>query len=142
MDLTIGDVTRRTGVASSALRYYESAGVLPAVRRVNGRRRYGEEVIALIEVVKFAQSVGFTLAEIRRLSSGFEGRSKLRAQWRPLAIAKLKQLDAVIEQARRMKAAIEQGLQCGCIRIEDCLPTRGHSPGCPASSSSPRGSCG
>ena len=123
-DLGIGEVSRRTGVPSSALRYYESEGVLPAVKRVRGRRRYSADIVGLIEVVKFAQSVGFTLGEVRQLSRGFRGKAGLRAQWRPLAVAKVAQLEAVIAQAQRMKAALEQGLQCGCIRIEDCRPAK------------------
>jgi MerR family redox-sensitive transcriptional activator SoxR len=123
-ELTIGEVSRRTGVPASALRYYEDAGVLPPARRVNGQRRYSEELFDLVQVARFAQSVGFSLAEIRALLSGFEGKSKLGSQWRPLARAKLAELDAVIAKASQMKAAIEYGLGCGCIRIEDCLPRR------------------
>ena len=122
--LTIGEVARRAGVRTSALRYYEEAGVLPAAERVNGRRHYSEDLVQLIEVARFAQSVGFTLAEVKRLFAGFEGRRDLRAQWRPLALAKLKELDAVIAKARRRKGAIESGLSCGCIRVKDCLPKR------------------
>jgi MerR family redox-sensitive transcriptional activator SoxR len=122
--LSIGEVARRAGLRPSALRYYEDAGILPAAPRVNGQRRYSEELVDAIQVARFAQSVGFSLAEIRELFSGFEGRSKLGAQWRPLAKAKLKELDAIIAKARQMKAAIEDGLRCGCIRIEDCLPAR------------------
>jgi MerR family transcriptional regulator, redox-sensitive transcriptional activator SoxR len=121
-ELSIGEVARRAGVRPSALRYYEQAGILPAAKRVNGRRHYSEELVKMIEVARFAQSVGFSLAEVKQLFAGFEGRSELCAQWRPLALAKLKELDAVIEKARRMKGAIESGLSCGCIRVQDCLP--------------------
>ncbi len=121
-DLSIGEVSRRTGVAPSALRFYEESGVLPAARRVNGQRRYDEELVDLVKVARFAQSVGFTLAEIRALLAGLERGARLRAQWRPLARAKIHELDAVIAKATQMKAAIEYGLGCGCIRIEDCLP--------------------
>ena len=124
-DLTIGEVARRAGVRASALRYYEDTGILPAAERVNGRRRYSEELVSLIEVARFAQSVGFSLAQIKQLFTGLEGCNDLRAQWRPLARAKLKELDDVIARALRMKAAIQLGLECGCIRVEDCLPTRG-----------------
>lgn len=120
--LMIGEVARRAGVRTSALRYYEDAGILPPAERVNGRRLYSEELVSLVEVARFAQSVGFSLAEIKQLFSGLEGRSDLRAQWRPLARAKLKELDGVIARALRMKTAIETGLECGCIRVEDCLP--------------------
>lgn len=123
--LTIGEVARRTGVRTSALRYYEAEGILPAARRVNGQRRYTEDLVDLIQVARFAQGVGFSLAEIRALFSLSQGRSKLRAQWQPLARAKVKELDAVIARAQQMKQAIEHGLACGCIRIEDCLPPPG-----------------
>jgi MerR family redox-sensitive transcriptional activator SoxR len=127
-DLTIGEVARRAGVRASALRYYEDAGILPHAERVNGRRVYSEELVSLIEVARFAQSVGFSLAQIKQLFSGLEGRSDLRAQWRPLARAKLKELDGVIARALQMKAAIESGLECGCIRVEDCLPAGKRAP--------------
>jgi MerR family redox-sensitive transcriptional activator SoxR len=122
--LTIGEVARRAGVRTSALRYYEEAGIIPSAPRVNGQRRYSEEMVDLVLVARFAQSVGFSLSEIRELFRGFERGSRLKARWLPLARAKLGQLDAVIARARRMKAAIELGLRCGCIRIEDCLPAR------------------
>jgi MerR family redox-sensitive transcriptional activator SoxR len=121
-DLTIGEVARRAGVRTSALRYYEEAGILPRAARVNGQRRYSEDLVNLIEVARFARSVGFSLAEIKRLFSGMRVRKDLRAQWRPLARAKLGELDLVIARALRMKSAIESGLECGCIRVEDCLP--------------------
>jgi MerR family redox-sensitive transcriptional activator SoxR len=123
-ELTIGEVARRTGVRTSTLRYYEEAGILPRAKRVNGQRRYGGELVDLVQVARFAQSVGFSLAQIRALFSGIERGAKLRSQWRPLARAKLAELDAVIDKARRMKAAIELGLSCGCIRVEDCLPAK------------------
>ena len=122
-DLTIGEVARRAGVRTSALRYYEEAGIIPPPRRLNGRRQYSEDLVSLIEVARFAQSVGFSLNEIKRLFTGLNGRKTLTAQWRPLARAKLAELDRVIASASQMKAAIESGLRCGCIRIEECLPS-------------------
>jgi MerR family redox-sensitive transcriptional activator SoxR len=121
-ELTIGEVARLAGMRPSALRYYEEAGILPPASRVNGQRRYGEELVDMIRVARFAQSVGFTLSEIKALFNGFKGRSALGKQWRPLAEAKLAEIDAVIAKAQQMKAAIESGLRCGCIRVEDCLP--------------------
>ena len=121
-DLGIGEVARRTGMRTSALRYYEDAGILPRATRVNGRRRYSEDLVSLVEVARFARSVGFSLTEIKRLFGGMEGRRDIRARWKPLARAKLEELDGVIARAERMKKAIESGLACGCIRVEDCLP--------------------
>ena len=119
--IAIGEVARRTGVPATTLRYYEDEGVLPRAARRNGRRVYDEQMLRLVQVAAFAQSVGFTLEEVKRLFKGLEGRTDLRAQWQPLARAKLQQLDEVIERAQRMKAAIAAGLKCGCIRLEDCM---------------------
>ena len=123
-ELSIGEVAQRAGVKPSTLRFYEEAGVLPPPRRVNGQRRYSGELVDAIQVARFAQSVGFSLAEIRQLFRGFEGRAKLGKKWRPLAEAKMKELDATIAAARQMKRAISKGLHCGCIRVEDCQPGR------------------
>lgn len=121
-ELSIGEVAERAGVRPSTLRFYEQAGVLPAPHRVNGQRRYSVDLVDAIQVARFAQSVGFTLAEIRQLFCGFQGRTNLGKKWRPLAEAKVKELDATIAAARRMKRAISKGLRCGCIRVEDCRP--------------------
>lgn len=122
--MTIGELAARSGVRPSALRFYESIGVLPPVARVNGRRRYDADAVERVKVAKFAQSVGFSLAEIRGLFAQTRRGARLRTRWRPLAVSKLRELDAVIERARQMKSAISLGLECGCIRIEDCLPAR------------------
>lgn len=119
-ELTIGEVARRTGVRTSALRFYEEAGVLPPPDRVNGRRRYGADAVRRVEVLRFAQRAGFTLAEIRVLFNGFGAETPLGERWAALAGAKLAELDALLARAARMRSAIEAGLACGCARMEDC----------------------
>lgn len=125
---TIGQVARRLGVRTSALRFYEARGILPPAPRRNGHRRYDDEMVRTIEVALFAQSVGFSLAEIRQLFA-VARRHPLNARWEPLARAKLRELDAVIERAQRMKAAIASGLECGCIRWTDCRPASAGASG-------------
>ena len=120
-ELTIGEVARRTGLRTSALRYYEEAGVLPPPKRLNGRRLYGEEAVRVVEVLRFAQRAGFTLDEIRTLFHGFGADTPLNERWDSLAKAKVAELDALIERAARMKQAILAGLGCGCVRVEDCV---------------------
>ena len=119
--MTIGEVAAKTGLRTSALRYYEEAGVLPAPKRVNGRRVYGEESVRVVEVLRFAQRAGFTLDEIRTLFHGFGADTPLNERWDALAKAKVAELDALIERATRMKRAILAGLGCGCVRVEDCV---------------------
>ncbi len=74
-DLTIGELARRAGVRTSALRYYEDVGVLPVARRVSGQRRYAPEALQRVAVVQVAQEAGFTLAEIRLLLHGSSARA-------------------------------------------------------------------
>lgn len=66
-DLSIGEVARRAGIQPSALRYYESIGLMPAPRRVSGRRRYDESAVRMLKIVQLAQSAGFSIAEIQVL---------------------------------------------------------------------------
>jgi MerR family redox-sensitive transcriptional activator SoxR len=119
-ELTIGEVARRTGLRTSALRFYEEAGVLPPPERVNGRRRYGADAVRRVEVLRFAQRAGFTLAEIRTLFHGSGAETTLGERWAALAGAKLAELDALVARAARMRSAVEAGLACGCVRMEDC----------------------
>ena len=118
--MTIGEVARRAGVRPSALRYYESVGVLPAPRRVSGRRRYEGEVLELLAVVRIAQHAGFTMSEIRTLLHGFSADTPPSARWRTLAREKLPEVEALIERALGMKRLLERGLRCDCLRLEDC----------------------
>lgn len=118
--LSIGDVARRTGIRPSALRYYEEAGILPAPARLSGRRCYDSDVIRRIEVLRFAQQAGFTLQEIKTLLHGFGAETPLSARWQALARAKLEELDVLAKRIRRMRRALEFGLKCGCVRVEDC----------------------
>jgi MerR family redox-sensitive transcriptional activator SoxR len=119
-DLAIGEVARRAGIRPSALRYYESIHLLPAPRRVAGRRRYDENTIQMLRVIQLAQQAGFTVAEIQTLLHGFAPETPPAARWQPLARQKLAELDALIERAQRMQQILRAGLNCGCLRLEDC----------------------
>ena len=119
-ELTIGEVARRTGLRTSALRYYESAGVLPPPARVNGRRRYDPDVVRLLKTVRFAQDAGFSVAEIRTLFHGFGAHVPPAARWRKLADRKLAELDALTLRVERMRRALLLAKECGCVRMEDC----------------------
>src|SRR5687767_8726981 len=91
--LTIGAVARQAGLRTSALRYYESLGLLPAPRRVNGRRRYGPDALRQLQVLQFARRAGFTLAEMQTLFNGFRPGQPPKARFRRLAEHKLAELD-------------------------------------------------
>jgi MerR family redox-sensitive transcriptional activator SoxR len=119
-DLTIGEVARRAGVRTSALRYYESIGLLPAPRRVSGRRRYDSAAVQMLGVIHLAQQAGFTIAEIQTLFHGFAAGTPPAERWRPLAEHKLGEIDALIDRAQHMRRLLETLLQCGCVSLEEC----------------------
>lgn len=119
--LAIGEVARRSGLRTSAIRYYEREGLLPAPPRSSGRRTYTSDVFTALAVVRLAQEAGFTIAEIRKLRKGF-GDESVSARWRSLAKEKLVEVDALIERAQAMRALLEEGVRCGCLRLEDCKP--------------------
>ncbi|MEO8561017.1 MAG: MerR family transcriptional regulator [bacterium] len=119
-ELTIGEVARRAGVRTSAVRYYERVGLLPVPRRLNGRRRYGADVVRLLHTVRFAQGAGFSVAEIKTLFHGFEANVRPSMRWRALAARKIEELDTFIARTELMREALRTGMRCGCLRIEDC----------------------
>jgi MerR family redox-sensitive transcriptional activator SoxR len=118
--LSIGELSRRTAAPASAIRYYESVGVLPKPARVSGRRLYDEDAIARVNVLRFAQQAGFSLKDIRALFGSFGTNTSMGARWRTLAVRKLQELDLMSQRIEGMKRAIELGMKCGCVRIEDC----------------------
>lgn len=122
---SIGEVAKRTGVRTSALRYYEEAGVLPTPARVSGRRRYDTETIHRIDILRFAQQAGFTLEEIKTLFQGFGAQTPFSDRWQSLARRKLHELDVLAERIHRMRRALGLSLECGCTRIEDCTLSAG-----------------
>ena len=118
--MTIGEVAHQARVEASTLRYYESIGLLPAPERISGQRRYTPEVLAQLQVIQVAKEAGFTLAEIETLLGGFSENDPPSAQWQRMAQAKIKEVDALIARAQGMKRLLEEGLECDCLRYDDC----------------------
>ena len=128
--LPIGEVARRTGLAASALRYYEGE-LLPPAARSGGKRVYDESILGRLALIRLAQSAGFSIAEIRTLLSGFSKRTPPSARWERLAVAKRAELDEQIRRARAMRQVLDSVLQCECPTLDDCgraLAECGHSP--------------
>jgi MerR family transcriptional regulator, redox-sensitive transcriptional activator SoxR len=119
-ELTIGEVGRQAGINTSTVRYYERIGLLPKSRRVNKHRRFEPDVLQKLELIHFAQESGFTLDEIKVLFQGFEPNTPPAERWQKLAQEKLPEVDALIARAQAMKRMLETGLNCRCLRLEDC----------------------
>jgi MerR family transcriptional regulator, copper efflux regulator len=115
--LTIGELSRRTHVAASTLRYYEELGLLRPDRRVSGRRRYPAEAVRVVGAILFLRDVGFTLDEIGRLMAA---RTKSPGSWRELVRRKLSELDARIAEAQAARVAVEHALECPHEDIVAC----------------------
>ena len=120
-ELTIGAVAQQAGIRPSAIRYYESVEVLPAPRRINGRRLYDSSVLDRLAVIQMAQQAGFTVSEIRTLFNGFSAETPASVRWEALARQKLVEVDALIRRAQAMKRVLEeQMLRCRCLTLDEC----------------------
>jgi MerR family transcriptional regulator, redox-sensitive transcriptional activator SoxR len=119
-EYSIGEVARETGLAASALRFYEKQGLMPVPPRKSKQRRYDETVFGRIYVIQAALEAGFTIGETRLFLSGFSRETPPAVRWRTLAARKLEEIGARIERAQRMKLLLETGFHCRCPRLEDC----------------------
>lgn len=118
--LTIGEIAARAGVRASAIRYYESAGLLPVPRREHGQRRYDPSTLQRLAVIRLAQDVGFTVAEVRELVAGFEDEGVAAARWRAAAHQKLADVEAHIARAQQMRQVLADSLRCDCLTLDAC----------------------
>lgn len=113
----IGELSHRTGLATSALRYYERVGLLAPDGRLNGRRYYGPTSTERVGLIRLCQDAGFTLAETRTfVMIG----SRRHPSWRRLLESKLLELQASIDQAKRAKSLIKHALACKHRELCDC----------------------
>ncbi|WP_331755940.1 MerR family transcriptional regulator [Streptomyces sp. NBC_01643] len=126
-ELGIGALARQVKMRPSALRYYESIGLLPTPRRVTGRRVYPASALRRIALIKMAQRAGFTLAEIRQLLDTDADRGATK-QWRTLAERKIPELDQFIQETQALRNAVADCLACGCMNFDSCQLL---SPGTP-----------
>jgi MerR family transcriptional regulator, redox-sensitive transcriptional activator SoxR len=118
--MKIGEIAARAGLATSAIRYYEKAGLLKAPGRASGRRVYSEGVLYQLVVIRFAQQTGFSLKEIRLLLHGFPEKTAASVRWRKLAGRKIPELDAAARKALAMKKTLEAIMSCKCQKLEQC----------------------
>jgi MerR family transcriptional regulator, redox-sensitive transcriptional activator SoxR len=119
--LTIGEASRRSGVAASALRFYEQRGLIRSERASSGHRRYARPVLRRIAFIVFAQRIGLTLedigAELARLP--LED-APSREDWSSLSGTWTSKIDQRIAELERLKAGLTQCIGCGCLSIDRC----------------------
>jgi MerR family redox-sensitive transcriptional activator SoxR len=119
--LTIGEVARRSGVAASALRFYEQRGLIASERAGSGHRRYPRPVLRRIAFIVFAQRVGLTLEEIgAELAKLPPDRVPTRRDWSRLSRTWASRIDRQIAELERLKAGLTECIGCGCLSLDRC----------------------
>jgi MerR family redox-sensitive transcriptional activator SoxR len=119
--LTISDVSRRSGVASSALRFYEELGLIASERAGSGHRRYPRSVLRRIAFIVFAQRIGLSLEEIgAELAKLPTGRVPTRGDWARLSREWTSRVDQRIAELQRLKLGLTECIGCGCLSIGRC----------------------
>lgn len=114
-------MAKRSGVAVSALHFYESKGLIQATRNAGNQRRYTPVVLRYIAVIKIAQSAGIPLEEIRATLGRFPTGSKLTAeQWGILSSARRKTTDERIQRLTVLRDYLDSCIGCGCLSLTDC----------------------
>ena len=119
--LTIGEVARRSGVAASALRFYEERALIRSERAGSGHRRYPRPVLRRIAFIIFAQRIGLTLDEIgAELAKLPPERAPTRRDWLRIARAWTARIDQRIAELQRLKLGLAECIGCGCLSLERC----------------------
>jgi MerR family transcriptional regulator, redox-sensitive transcriptional activator SoxR len=119
--LTISETARRSGVAASALRYYEERGLITAEREGNGHRRYPRPVLRRIAFIVFAQKVGLSLDEIGvELAKLPPHGAPKRQDWSRLSATWRRRIDERIAELERLKEGLTECIGCGCLSLDRC----------------------
>jgi MerR family transcriptional regulator, redox-sensitive transcriptional activator SoxR len=130
--MRIGELARRTNIRASAIRYYESLGLLAPPARVAGRREYGDEALDALALILAAQHTGFTLSEISALISAASEGSASSDSWRETAQAKLDEIDGTIARLQMARRTLANAIDCACAgKASACKLVAGASFGSP-----------
>ena len=118
--VSIGEAARQTNCRPSTLRYYESVGVIPAIPRHNGQRRYSAEHIDRIHLIRHARSLGFSMRDLARLIDGFALRTPASERWENLASAKIAEIDDLLADLQNRRKLLLRLAKCACPDLDDC----------------------
>lgn len=119
--LTIAEVSRRSGVAASALRFYEERGLIKSERAGSGHRRYLRAVLRRIAFIVFAQKMGLTLDDVgAELAKLPQNRVPERSDWAKLSDSWTRRIDERIAELQRLRAGLTECIGCGCLSLDRC----------------------
>ncbi|AZQ70914.1 MULTISPECIES: redox-sensitive transcriptional activator SoxR [Streptomyces] len=120
-ELTVGQLSARSGAAVSALHFYETKGLISSRRTSGNQRRYDRDALRRVAFIRAAQRVGIPLATIREALAGLpDGRTPNRADWARLSEAWRVELDARIAQLGKLRDSLEDCIGCGCLSLDRC----------------------
>jgi len=120
-ELTVGDIASRSGVAVSTLHFYETKGLISSGRTRGNQRRYSGDVLRRVAIIKVAQEVGISLADIgAALGSLPEGRTPNRKDWTALSNVWRNDLDRRIRQLQALRDGLDGCIGCGCLSLTKC----------------------
>lgn len=132
--LTVGEAAKRSGFASSALRYYEDLGLIESTRTSGNQRRYPRPVLRRLAFIAAARHVGLTLDETKEALDRLpKGRTPTRSDWNKLSTAWRSRLDAEIAALENLRNRLDRCIGCGCLSLDECHITN------PADSAARRG---
>lgn len=117
----IGELAKEVDINPSAIRYYESIGMLPKPKRINGQRRYNIQVLDQLKFIKTAQLAGFSNQEIITLLEGFDEQDSPSDRWRQMALKKRSELEVKKIQIDTMMTILNNGLDCKCLTWSECF---------------------
>jgi MerR family redox-sensitive transcriptional activator SoxR len=121
-ELTVGQVAARSGVAVSALHFYEGKGLISSRRTSGNQRRYPRETLRRVAVIRVAQRVGIPLRMVREAFATLpDKRTPDREDWARLSAAWCDELDTRIEQLTRLRNNLADCIGCGCLSLDRCL---------------------
>jgi len=125
--VSIGKIAARTGMAVSAIRFYEGEGLLPAIRNAGGHRLFPRSTIRRVSFILIAQNMGYTLDEIKGILQTLpDHRTPLKSDWRRLSLKFSKDLDEKIAAMEQLKHSLSACIGCGCLSLKSC---RLYNPG-------------
>ena len=120
-ELTIGELSERSGVAQSAIRYYETRGLVRSRRTTGNQRRYARAELRRLAFIRTAQRVGLTLEEVEEaLATLPSNRTPTKADWSRLSRSWRPRLDAQIQQLERLRDTLDSCIGCGCLSLKRC----------------------
>jgi len=119
--LSIGEVSRRSGVAASALRFYEDSGLLTSTRGVGGARSYPRSALRRVAVIQAAKALGMPLADLKdALDALPAGRTPTKSDWERLSRSWRSRLDERIAELERLRDGLTSCIGCGCLSLRSC----------------------